>query len=819
MSLRLILLPVLAALALAHPVAAQFHRATDPVVTPASVVVQRDDAAVIDVSPAMLGFLPGFSLVYVHAELDEQGGWLGQGDALSLASPLLFGLSLGATLQSIRPGPLAVEQGDRATFGLGLAYAPIPRFSLGISGRGFYSGAQRFDGLSAVDVGVAWRAADWLGLSLSGRDLFVSRNGFGTKGLDLGASVLLGWQVRPFGNDTLILNADVVLDHKSRAGGRMGAGLHIPGFGQVSTFGELERIADEEETLRVLVELTTSFEGFSLGGGIAAGDGFGNAPGAYGLVRFDQQPRRGVRPRGRVLDVELTAGDARAMIDTLLALDRAVLDDRVEGVLLRPRGSAVGTAYAQELRLMIAALRGAGKRVLCHLENASGAEYYACAGADAVLIDPAGSIRLLGASADMLSFGDTLRKIGLRADFVRIGEYKSAPEQIAQGSMSESARGEIRTLLSEVHGRLVYDIASDLRAPQAKVLSIMEDGPQLAPQAVRDKLVAAAVDETELKRGEGNRFEGRPLVDRLEPARVEDWASGPRAAVVVIDGTIVDGENVDVPFLGIHMTGGRTASAAIDALANDPLVRAIVVRVDSPGGAVLASDQIWRAIRRARDQKPVVVSMGAVAASGGYYVASAADEIWADPSTLTGSIGIYYGKVDAEGLARELGVGIETFRVGKRAGAESLFRPFTPEERAALVERIRDYYRMFLARVATGRGRSVEQIDALGRGRVYSGDAALRLGLVDRLGGLASALARARQLGHLPADSGVTVVPNRPGGLLDYVLGNVSADQGAGPPLATMIPEELRAAFARVITMEQLGAATPLALLPYDLQL
>ena len=143
--------------------------------------------------------------------------------------------------------------------------------------------------------------------------------------------------------------------------------------------------------------------------------------------------------------------------------------------------------------------------------------------------------------------------------------------------------------------------------------------------------------------------------------------------VVVIDGTIVDGDNVDVPFLDVHMSGGRTVSEAIDKLADDPRIRAIVLRVDSPGGAVMASDQIWRAVKRAREKKPVVASMGDVAASGGYYVASAANEIWALPSTITGSIGIFYGKVDLAPLAERFHVGIETDRRGAHAGADSLF--------------------------------------------------------------------------------------------------------------------------------------------------
>jgi protease-4 len=814
MRLRASFVRILALLFFASPASAQFHRATDPVATPASVIVQRDDAGAIDVSPALVGFLPGFSLLYVHAAVDERDGWLGQGDAVSLGAPLFFGLSIGATFQSVRPGPLAQDRADRASFGLGLAYAPWKRFSIGVFGRGFYAGNDRFDGLGTVDIGFAWRAADWLALSLSGRDLFASRSGFGTAGLDLGASLMFGWQVRPFGDGNLVMNFDVALDRDSRAAGRVGLGFRIPNFGQVNSVVELEHVGEDDQHFRVLGELSASFESFSIGGGLVAGNKL-EAPGAYALVRFDQQSRPGVRPPGRVLDLEIGGGGPREMVELLLALDAAVRDEHIAGVLLRPRESGLGTAHAQELRMAIAALRGAGKHVFCHLENATGTEYYGCAGADAVLIDPAGSIRLLGASADLLMLGDTLRKAGLRADFVRIGEYKSAPEQFAHGALSEPGRAELRSLLVDVQARVVQDIASDLRVAPARVSEIMDDGPQLAGQAIRDRLVAQAVDEVVLKAGDGNRFEGRGLTDQLPRRRNEDWDSGPRIGVVMIDGTIVDGNNVDVPLLGIHMSGGRTVSAAIDGLANDPLTNAIVVRVDSPGGAVLASDQIWRAIRRAREQKPVVVSMGAVAASGGYYVASAGDEIWADPSTLTGSIGIYYGKVDVAGLAQTLGVGIETFRLGKRAGAESIFRPFTPEERAALVDRIRVYYRMFLQRVAAGRNRTVEQIDALGRGRIYSGDAALRLGLIDRLGGFASALARARQLGRLDADASVIVLPARPGGLLDYVLGSARVDEGP-TPLTQLIPGELKTAFARALTLEQLGSATPLALLPFD---
>lgn len=803
---------------------AQLHRVTDPVATPASTLVQRDDAAAIDVNPSALGLNPGWSLVYVHAQVNERNGWLGQGDAVSFSTPLLFGLSLGVTAQSVRPGKLAAPQGDvlgdRGVFGVALAYAPTRRVSFGVSGRGFSSSDSRIDGLSTFDLGVTWHTADWLGFHLVGRDLLSSRKGFGT-GFDLRSSLIAGWQVRPLGNSDLLLNFDVALDHVPHVGGRVGLGVRIPYLGFAGSVFEVEHMGEDDRVYRIMAELNASFEGLTIGGGVIAGQRYGDGPGAFGVARFEGFARDGVLPRASVLDVEIGTLSERGVVRTQLVLDAALRDGRVAGVLLRPRGSSLGSAYAQELRLQIAALRAAGKRVVCSLEDATGSQYYACAGADAIAIDPAGSIRLLGASAEVLLYGDTLRKLGLHADFVRIGDYKSAPEQYTQSQLSEPGREVMRTLFTDVHARVLQDLAKDLHVDQSRVTEIMNDGPQLAPSALAYKMVKHALDESALRRGEGSAFDGIAIVDKLATKPRSDWYAGPRVGVVMVDGSIVDGDNVDIPILGLHMSGGKTVVKAIDAMVAEPSVRAIVLRVDSPGGAVLASDQIWRAVRRARAVKPVVVSMGALAASGGYYVASAGDEIWADPSTITGSIGIFYGKLDVTELAQKLGVGIEVFKIGKRAGGDSLYRPFTPDERAALADRLREYYRLFLSRVATGRKISVERADELGRGRVYSGDEARRLGLVDHLGGFSAALARARQLGHLNSSSDVVVLPKRPEGLLDFVLGELgsgSVDSELSP-LVEALPLPLRAALARAVAMQHLGAATPLALLPYDINL
>ncbi|MGD8861887.1 MAG: signal peptide peptidase SppA [Myxococcales bacterium] len=834
------LLVALTALALAlgllprarHVARAQLHRATDPVATPASSTVLLDDALALDVNPAALGMLPSWSAAFLHSEVDRAGGWLGRGDALYFATPVFGPLALGTTLQSIRPEsraarPLGGGDGDRAMAALSLALAPGPGFSLGLTTRTFYSGDPRFDGLTGVDVGMLARPSSVLGFSLVGRDLFVSREGFGTTGLELGSSVLFSVGVRPFGDETLTLDLGLAAptEDLERLSGRGGVAVSVPYLGTASGVLEVVELDDSDPALRVVAELAIHAGNASVAVGGMDGDGFeGGGVDWYAMARFEGRQRRGVPPSARVLDLRVGALSARSMIGTALALERARTDSRVGGVLLRMRGSGAGFAYAQELRLQIRSLQKAGKPVVCHLTSASGAEYYACAGADRILMDPAGDVRLMGTAATVLLFGETLDKVGVRADFIRIGAEKSAPEQFAHSRMSEEYRRRALHILDSAHGRVVADLADDLNVPHDHVAALMDAGPYLARGAVESGLVTSAIGEAELKDVDLEVFEGQRRSTSLPPDDELVWGQTPGVGVVVVDDTIVDGESTQVPLLDIHTSGGETIVAELDSMARDPNIRVIVLRVDSPGGAVMASDRIWRAVRRARERKPVIASMGAVAASGGYYVASAADEIWADPSTLTGSIGIFYGKVDVARLADMLGVHVQHFSRGKHAGAQSMFRPFTAEERAALADTLRAYYRTFLARVAEGRDMTLEQVDALGRGQVFLGDEAQRNGLVDRLGGFASALIRARQLAQLPRDARVVVRPERKG-LLQLMLGGSAAVGAADELLGTReqgdpeLPTDLRQLLRMVVALEQLGRGRGLALMPAVIEL
>ncbi|MFT3921996.1 MAG: signal peptide peptidase SppA [Myxococcales bacterium] len=762
-----------------------------------------DNASATSVNPSALGALHGLSFTYSHVSAVGNTAYPDQLDAAWLAGSVGRRLSLGGGLDFMRastPG-LASTNG----FVLGAAFNMGTYFSLGANWR-FRSPRDGGPNVNTTDLALTFRPSTTLGVSLIGRDLSAGHPRLGE--LALRRSALLAMAVRPLGDDRLMVELAGLVDQERDMGVRAAAQVPVPHVGRLGAAGELTEIGSRQvwtitagldvrwEELSVAPAIHTSKQADKVGWSL--------------LADVHTQPRRGLPGTRYVARIRIESLAPRALLGTVLALDSALHDPRIQGVVISPSDTGAGLASAQEVRLMLQALEQAGKPTYCHLELASGSEYYLCAGAKRISIDPAGMVRLMGVSGESLYFGELLQNIGVRADFVRIGRYKSAPEQYTNAGASEPAREERKAIVDDAYRRLVHDLAGDLGRGESDVRAVIDRGPFLATEALSEKLVAAEVDRRDVDREAKDLFGPHThVID--QGAREIDPAFGPtgQIGVVVIDGTIVDGENVDVPFVDVHLSGGRTIVDTIDKFTNDPRIRAIVLRIDSPGGAVMASDQIWRAVKRARAKKPVIASMGDVAASGGYYVAAGADEIWASPSTITGSIGIFYGKVDVAPIAARFGVGIESERRGAHAGADSVFRPFTDEERAVLAEKLRIWYRQFLSRVSDGRKMPIERVDALARGRVYSGDAAREVGLVDQLGGFGSALARARELANLDQDAGIVMLPKRPSRLLDYVF--ASRDQ-AQAGVAAALPEALKPFLARMFLLKHMNGVDPVAI-------
>lgn len=796
----------------AIPAGAQLRRSTSSVELPPVAIATTDSPLAVDVNPATLPYLPSWGIYYVHAEPTEPGragagDLVYGGDAVYLATPLIFGAAAGLGVQHIRWPGTGID--DRGAVSLALGFAPAASLSTGATVRWYTSSDALVDGVTTLDFSVAWRPEDFIAFSLLGRDLGAPI-GFG--GPNARANVLLAATWRPFRNDALALDAAAGIDEDRRYGFRLAADLRVPAVGRLLVSADMTgRGAETVSQVTLGAGLAVDWDHYGIGGGLLVPE-LGD-PGWYATARMDGARRGGIPTSDWVLDVEVRGGvGERRMISLVQQLDRALHDDEVHGVFLRLRGAELGMAYAQEVRWMIERLEAAGKRVVCHFDSAVGSEWYACGPARARLVDPAGDIRLMGPAIEVMHFGELAQTLGVRVEFIRIGEYKSYPEEFTNRESSAPATRQRDALLDDVFARLLQDSARDLEIDRAAMQRIVDEGPYFAPEALDARIVDGYADEWAIEARLADLYDGSYARLESPPDRApRRWPVTPRLGMVVVDGSIVEGNNVDVPFVGIHMTGARSVVRAIDALAADPGVRAIVLRVDSGGGSALASDQIWRAVMRARLRKPVVASMGASAASGGYYVASAAHEIWANPSTVTGSIGIFFGKADVLPLAESIGVNIEQMRRGRHAGAESLYRPFTAEERALLAEKVRLGYRMFLNRIHQARGTEVAAIDRVGRGRIWSGDAARRNGLVDHLGGLGAAMDRARELGNLPDDCDVVVVPRAPSTLLDYVL--APPDAASGERVQIPLTPELRQSIRVLLTMDRTGSGA-MAMMP-----
>jgi protease-4 len=510
-------------------------------------------------------------------------------------------------------------------------------------------------------------------------------------------------------------------------------------------------------------------------------------------LRISGQKHRTVMTKKRYVPVELRGKPGpREVVALVLALERLENDPAVSGVLLEPRGFAAPTGALQDLRQSVERLREAGKHVACHADEATSAAYYLCTAADTIYLGPAGGVRLSGYKMRIMFYTGLLEKLGVNAQFVKIGEYKSYPERFTLKSPSAPAMEQYTQLLEEVWAQVVADVAAGRSLEVEEASSLLEEGPYNAEEAVSLGLADALAYPDEVKDMLEEETGGKVLLDRKYwkiPVKPEMWSAGKKkVAVLVVGGSIVEGKSRSIPGLGIRMAGDETLVKALDMARKDPTIGALVLRVESGGGSALASDRIWRAVHRLGEKKPVVASIGGVAASGGYYLLAPATEVYASPSSVTGSIGIFYGKADLSGLLEKVGVDVTVIHEGgDKVDMDSWYRPYTPEEVAFIEKELTYFYNLFLARVGAGRGMTRQEVDEVGRGRVYTGLTAQDLGLVDRVAGLPHAIDRARELGSVPA--WVPVVDITPGqGLLEKIVGKFVM-QGQEPvmELASML--------------------------------
>ncbi len=454
--------------------------------------------------------------------------------------------------------------------------------------------------------------------------------------------------------------------------------------------------------------------------------------------------------------------------------------DDLKSLLLRVGDLGISMATAQELRASLLAFKGEGKRGLhCHTESASNIQYYLLSACDSIAIAPTGGVVISGVAAMPMHLKGLLDKLGIKADFLHVGDYKGAAEPLTLDRPSEAMNTTIAGILDQSYATLVEGIASGRSLDVAVVRDLIDTAMFTAPEAVLAKLVDEEITyeayrskiagELPWKRVGVEEAE-EPGIARimqlmgLQPHR-RDGAD--HIAVVYAVGSIIDGKGDGV--LGARgEIASRTLVAALRALTEAESVKGVVLRVDSGGGSALASELIWHAMNDLKAVKPVVVSMGGVAASGGYYISAGANRIYADENTLTGSIGVVGGKLAIGGALEKLGVTSFPVGRGKRSLMWSSLGAWNADQRAAIQKMMEDIYKVFVQRVADGRGKTYEEIHAIAQGRVWTGKAALENGLVDEIGGLDAALAHVTELAGMESPGDLEVYPPKPT-LVDFV--------------------------------------------------
>ncbi|MFZ3293764.1 signal peptide peptidase SppA [Mycobacterium sp.] len=526
---------------------------------------------------------------------------------------------------------------------------------------------------------------------------------------------------------------------------------------------------------------------------------------------------------GGVDPLAIITGGGRPLVlrEAVSALRRAAKDPRIAGLIARVEIPAAAAGPVQELREAVAAFT-AVKPSLAWAETYPGTlSYYLASAFAEVWMQPSGTVGLIGFATNALFLRDALDKAGIEAQFVARGEYKSAVNLFTQDRYTDAHREADTRLLESLRAQ-VWQAISESRSVDYDSLDGLADQAPLLREAAahsglidrvgfRDEAYAriaelVGAEGISPESGDADADDAPPRLYLSRYARATGPGGPPRPAmpgrkpkptiaIVTVAGPIVSGRGGSrLPF-GSSNAGGDTIAAGLREAAADDAVSAIVLRVDSPGGSVSASETIWREVAQARKRgKPVVASMGGVAASGGYYVSMGADAIVANPGTITGSIGVLTGKLVARDLKDRLGVGSDSVRTNANADAWSINAPFTPEQHAQVEAEADLFYKDFVQRVAEGRNLSFEAAEAVARGRVWTGADALEHGLVDELGGLRTAVRRAKVLAGLDQDDKVRLIGYPGSSLWEFLRPRPSSQ-----PAAASLPDALGALIAQSV--------------------
>ncbi len=465
------------------------------------------------------------------------------------------------------------------------------------------------------------------------------------------------------------------------------------------------------------------------------------------------------------------------------AIAEAASDDQVEGLLLEIEGVGMGWAQTQELRDAIWRFRDQGKPSIAWAEQVGNKEYYLASAAQEIQLAPAGLALVNGLSMTTMYYAGTFEKFGVHANFEHVGAFKSAVEPYERRGPSPAAAEATNALLDSIYGQFLRGIAEGRGIDVAAAQALVDDPPVTASDAHSRGLVDALSYRDQVK--EQIDADLLKVREYIRDHRSAWLGRGPKVAVVHAEGTIVSGRG-GAGLMGGQRIGSSSLNKLLKEVREDDDIVAVVLRVNSPGGSGMASDAIWREVGRTLDTKPLVVSMGDLAASGGYYISMGADRIIAQPGTITGSIGVLGGKLNISGLYDQLGLSLHHYERGARADMLSSTEDFDPEDRAKFRSLLEGFYQTFVEKAARGRGMTFADLEAVAQGRVWTGEQALERGLVDQLGGLDLAVQTAADLAGVSGKVTIERYPERLG-FVDQLVKEMR-DPDAALPSAQQLP-------------------------------
>ncbi|MBD3183162.1 signal peptide peptidase SppA [Candidatus Poribacteria bacterium] len=725
----------------------------DCVFLPSTSTAVTDDALATTFNPAGLGIKTGVNAYYLHTFGNEPGG----DNAFYISAS---GIGFGAEYSNpgyARFSKYTISSGGKVVDGL----------FIGSDYVWYESDNENYDRLSSWDVGIIYRPVDIFSAGFVTSN--IRRPKFYDKRTDYSYSLSLAF--RPFTNRvTFSVDSALVQGQKIKDAGLVYA-LEIEPLDGILLRGNYNRDGDFGFSLAI------GFNHVRMGAYNQLDDE-GEYKTSVFYTQYSGEKYRSMLQREKYL-LELEGNN--------LGLLRYAKDDKsIQGAIINLGSEGYSFARTQELRDYILDFKAEGKKIICYMDLAGDKEYYLASACDITLMNKAGYLSLNGFSSELTYYKGLLDKLGINADLYRIGKYKSASEMFTHEGISESHRESLNSMLDDLTEQLVNGIGENKDILNNRVTDMIDLGPYTAKEAHKAGLVDDLVYVDQISKVKDRAFGEK--IGKLSGKSYKyvkdynyDWTPKPKIAVVYASGIMAPGESMFVEDFGSLLSipsimGADTISRALKKAREDESVKAIVLRIDSGGGSVFASDLIWREVVLSKEKKPLVVSMGGAAASGGYYIACPADYIVAEPATITGSIGVIAGKFSFHELYDKLGIEKEIVKRGENADIFNLYKDFSDEQREIVKRHVREMYDDFVSKVAQGRDMDVQDVEEIAQGRVWTGQQAKERNLVDELGGLHLAITVAKTRAGLGDDDEVNydIYPKRLSFWRRLIVDNVS---------------------------------------------